>query len=304
MKVEANAIKKRETLTRIQHFVNKGGPAEEEYPVLAQSIDELAVLIKEKSLLPEEVETMLNACSFIQDTSSVMGHIRLKPYGYAGDFDIIDRIYREDAGRHEFSHWDHFALQHPAAVAVRNRKRYFLDMILARVTQGATTLCNIASGPGRDLLEAYELMPYKAHLKTTCVEMEPKAIGYASKLTAAYSEHIRFVQRNVFRFHTDQQYDVVWSAGLFDYFNDSLFVLLLKRFYSWLKPGGEIVIGNFNETHNPSRDFMEIFGDWQLNHRSEEQLINLALEAGFSDGQLFVGREPENVNLFLHIRKK
>lgn len=300
---ETIETKKKTTLNRIQHFVDRGGPREWEYPELTENIDRLAGLIKDQTLPAAEIDAMLSACGFVQNQRSVMGHIRLKPYGYAGDFDIIDRIYRQETCDPEYSYWDRFALQHSAAAAVRNRKRYFVEMITARMGQGhRLELCNIASGPGRDLYEAYELLTDKSALKTTCVEMEPKAIGYASKLNEAYAEHIHFVQRNVFRFQSEKQYDLVWSAGLFDYFDDKLFVLLLNRFGQWLKPGGEIVIGNFNEAHNPSRDFMEIFGDWHLNHRSEEQLISLALEAGYSREQLYVGREPEQVNLFLHIR--
>ena len=46
---------------------------------------------------------------------------------------------------------------------------------------------------------------------------------------------------------------------------------------------------------------MELFGDWYLHHRTSEQLIYLAREAGFTQSQITVGNEEENVNLFLHI---
>ncbi len=49
---------------------------------------------------------------------------------------------------------------------------------------------------------------------------------------------------------------------------------------------------------------MELFGEWYLNHRSEEHLIYLAKNAGFEANQIRVGKEPENVNLFLHITAK
>ena len=111
-----------------------------------------------------------------------------------------------------------------------------------------------------------------------------------------------FVNKNILRHREEKKYDIIWSAGLFDYFNDKAFVMILKRFKDWIRNKGEIIIGNFNDNHNPSRDYMEIFGEWFLNHRTEEQLIQLAIESGFNENQVSIDREKENVNLFLHLR--
>ena len=68
------------------------------------------------------------------------------------------------------------------------------------------------------------------------------------------------------------------------------------------KPGGEVVVGNFGD-FNPSRDYMELFGNWCLEHRSREKLCQLAEQAGAVLDQTRVEWEPEGVNLFLHIRR-
>ena len=75
----------------------------------------------------------------------------------------------------------------------------------------------------------------------------------------------------------------------------------MRKFKDWLKPDGEVIIGNF-ATGNPTRDFMEIFGDWYLHHRTPSQLEALAMRAGFEKGKISVGQESEGVNLFLHIK--
>ncbi len=77
---------------------------------------------------------------------------------------------------------------------------------------------------------------------------------------------------------------------------------LLKRFAAWQKKGGEIVIGNYNEAHNPSKDYMEVLGDWHLIHRTEAQLLQLAREAGFNEHEIHVSRMPDNVILYLHLK--
>ena len=61
-----------------------------------------------------------------------------------------------------------------------------------------------------------------------------------------------FVQRNALRFRPQRTYDLVWSAGLFDYFEDALFVTTLSRLLKATAADGELVVGNFS-TQNPSR---------------------------------------------------
>lgn len=160
----------------------------------------------------------------------------------------------------------------------------------------------MASGPGRDLSELYNEKNTAKQLHTVCVEMDRHAITYAESLTSDFSSYIRFINKNIFKYNTEQKFDIIWSAGLFDYFDDKAFVFILKKFKTWIAPGGEIVIGNFNQHHNPTREYMELFGDWYLHHRSKQQLTELAKEAGFKENQLAVGNEEENVNLFLHIQ--
>jgi extracellular factor (EF) 3-hydroxypalmitic acid methyl ester biosynthesis protein len=96
-------------------------------------------------------------------------------------------------------------------------------------------------------------------------------------------------------------YDVIWSAGLFDYFSDRTFKLLLRRLIPNIAPGGQLVIGNFSDS-NPNHHWLH-FCEWHLHHRSSEQLVRLALEAGAQHENVSIGKEPEGVNLFLHINQ-
>jgi hypothetical protein len=69
-----------------------------------------------------------------------------------------------------------------------------------------------------------------------------------------------------------------------------------------IKPGGEVVIGNFNEDNNPSRPFMELFGEWYLIHRNPTKLKELAIQAGANLKNITVEQEAEGVNLFLRVK--
>lgn len=293
-------MKNEELISGLNYFILSNGPAKEEYKTLSDLINLVGARIKEETISAEELAALKQNCHFLNTTQSIMGHIRQKPFGYAGDFSIIDRIYTHDTSE-EYRRWDDYSLSSSAAQAVRNRKKYFKDSVSRKLRDGFKLL-NVASGPARDLYELYHENS-QFDLRTTCVEMDKAAIEHAKQLNSNYLDKIEFINKNIFRYDSQEKFDLIWSAGLFDYFDDKAFVLLLKRFSGWLNPGGEIIIGNFNENHNPNRVYMELFGDWQLNHRTEEQLIQLAISAGFDREDIFIGQEPENVNLFLHLKK-
>jgi SAM-dependent methyltransferase len=134
------------------------------------------------------------------------------------------------------------------------------------------------------------------------IDLSADAIGQASTLCEPFADRARFERKNVFRFRTDEKFDLVWSAGLFDYLNDDAFAATVRRLLTMVKPGGRIIIGNFN-TVNPTRPFMELVTEWYLIHRSAQDLIRLATEAGAPVNQVSVLSEAEQVNLFLEIRK-
>lgn len=285
----------------LEKMVNKGGPEPHEYELLTKIADKLGREHKAGGISDIDLKLMQNSFGEECLQETLHGHSITKPYGYAGDFMIIDKIYRKyTTPDKRFEKWDRFWQNCAATQAVRNRKAYFIETITNHLEEkGKLDLLNVASGPARDLADLYAQIG-KRRVNTLCIEADSRAIAYAEELNKAHSEEINFVEKNIFRYEADKTFDIVWSAGLFDYFNDSVFVKVVKKFAAWTNPGGEVIIGNFS-TYNPTRAFMELFGDWYLHHRSAEHLINLAVQAGVAEKNIRVEREPEGVNLFLHI---
>lgn len=288
----------------MEAIIQAGGPMTHEYKTVDSFIETIASGIRNNDITSEEVEEIKSLFDSGLLHNTIHGYAVRKPMGYAGDFKIIDMIYTHHlAQQTEYKNWDRYFHYHPATIAVRNRKEFFKNEIFAKLSDASQPLhlLNVASGPARDLLEVYQAIDPR-QLETTCIDLDAHAIAYAENLCRNYTEHVTFIHKNIMRFNTTDHYDVIWSAGLFDYFDDKTFVLMLKRFLSWLKPGGEIILGNFSE-HNPSRGYMEIFGEWFLIHRSSEHLMQLAMEAGASRCGTSVDYEPLGINLFLKIRK-
>ena len=238
---------------------------------------------------------------FLEET--VQGRGFKKPNGYPGDYLFLDRIYtNHKSSVPRYRIWDEYVQQHAAPDAVRNRKEYFKKLVFEKAWSNSNlNILNIVSGSGRELLELYNVLGHK-NVKTTCVEIDDDAIAYSKRLNRNHLERIEYVNSNIFRFRTNSTYDMIWSAGLFDYLNDKAFVALLKKLKVCLALPGEIIIGNYNEDHNPSRAYLEVLGDWHLIHRTKRQLYYLAKAAGFSDCQIKINSLDDNVILYLQLK--
>jgi len=291
-------------LESLRHFVKKGNWSDQSFEKLDQLLSEIGYEMQNGTISKSDISEISTDFrkEFLAET--LQGYGLRKPYGYPGDFLLLDKIftnYKTRSSRYRI--WDEYFQAQAAPCAVRNRKEYFKNVVTTKCNEYSDlSLLNVVSGPGRELYELYMNLPEGKMINTTCVEVDDYAVAYSKGLNSDYLEHIDYVHSNIFRFENEKKYDLIWSAGLFDYMNDKAFLLLLDQFKDWMLPGGEIVIGNFNEANNPSRNYMEIMGDWHLIHRTEQQLKDLAKQAGFLNSQIKVGREELNVNLFLHIK--
>ncbi len=199
--------------------------------------------------------------------------------------------------------WDRFVHSQSAFKAVRNRLSYFLEQIwrLKNSHPSGATVLNLASGPGRDMFESFRVIGH-TNIQFDCVEQDSLAIRHAKAVCQEYLDHISFYHRNVCRFMPKKSYDLIWSGGLFDYFNDRIFKKMIKRLLPALAKNGKWVIGNFSDC-NPTQRYMDFF-DWVLYHRSAESLEQLAIEVGIPTKNIWVEQEAEGVNLFLHISNR
>jgi len=286
----------------IQLLYDCGGPTEKECKSLNDA------LIFYRTQIPKEIWKAASkqvAAIFGEDfIHSILGHAYLKPYGYAGDFEIIDKMYLEKIStKPKLTNWDLFHHQTAASTAVRNRKTFFKSVLAEHLQESSETceVLDVASGPCRDLLEFMEENKSK-NIHFDCVEADLKAILHATEINAKHLPSLTFYNQNIFRFSTEQKYDIVWSAGLFDYFDDKTFTKLVSRLINSVKPGGELIIGNF-AVGNPTEGYMELFLDWYLYHRSPEQLMDLAQNAGIADrSRITIDQEAAGVNLFMRIQ--
>lgn len=280
----------------IKEIFAKNGPDKEDYFIFYQLVDRVKA---------EEVEDFRKKIAPILNPNSLFGFSYTKPFGYSGDFFIIEKIYQYYVNPDErYCKWDEFLHSAGAVIAVRNRKTLAIE-IFEQLNKNALGIRRdvliLGSGPVTETFEFFEKNP-DSTLVFEMLDLDKRAIAYAKNKNRKYLNKMTFHNANVIRFTPGRKFDLIWSAGLFDYFKGKHFVYLIKRYYEFLNEGGEMIIGNFN-VDNPSQRSMEIMGDWFLYHRSEEELKHFALQAGVEESKIEVLREPLGINLFLKIKK-
>ncbi|MFH0985265.1 MAG: class I SAM-dependent methyltransferase [Candidatus Omnitrophota bacterium] len=220
-----------------------------------------------------------------------------KPYGYAGDFKIIDDIYRNDPRTEGFARlFDNYAQMSAAAFAIRNRKediKKFIGSLIKSNNGKAIKIMDLASGPCRDINEMLEEIPSdQRNLSIDCYDQDENAIEYAKTLLGSNLKFVNFYKENAVRIAfkksiPNERYDLIFSLGLFDYLDERLAQRLIRALKELLKPNGVLFIANFGEKQqNPSFYFLEWVGEWQLIYRSEEEFRKIFLEAGFDEKNL------------------
>lgn len=234
-----------------------------------------------------------------------------KPRGYAGDFMMMEMIYRnEPDGDGKLGRlMDGWCLGTAPARAVRGRRRLLHELIrsLAEEKTGRVSvigIMNLACGSNRELFDFLGDCGYSERIEAICIDADRKALEYTNQNVNVipHAASIRLMNDNVVKWslgrirHHFPQQDIIYSSGLTDYLDERLFLALIARCHEYLKPGGTLVIGNFG-LENANRVFMDHILQWKLIHRSEEDLKALFAKSPFG-ADIRVIAEDNRVNLF------
>ncbi len=293
--------RKKEITKKILQINSKGGPNPTEYQELDYIFDELTECKRTGMVSNIEIAKIISQLGESFSTNTMQGFAYHKPHGYSGDFEIIERIYNYYICQEsKMSNWDYYWQNHKAARAVRNRKQFFKNQIENIFPSLEGSILNIASGPCTELKEFFDENDDNL-IQFDCLDMDPNAIAYAKQKLKYHRDKVNFICQNIFRFQATKKYNLIWSAGLFDYFDEKTFKRTLAKIKTWMKPNGVILIGNF-DTNNSSKNYMDFFG-WHLNHRSKDTLKKIGSEIFDTDNyRIEVLVERECVNLFLKIQ--
>lgn len=239
-----------------------------------------------------------------------------KPLGYAGDFEMMNLIYRnESLGIDLFSRCMEHAMQlHPEPQAVRNRASFLeekIRSIVETLKRPQIRILSVACGP------AFEVQKFIANTPNSTLEKIHFHLLDQDELALKSSQHsilqtaksqgkqvkltlLKKSIRNVITSGLEEdEFDLIYSAGLFDYFTDPVAQRAAEKLRAGLSESGQLIIGNF-DIGTPNSFGMKSLFDWSLILRSKEDLIRLF---GDQNYQTVVESEKNGINLFCTIRR-
>jgi extracellular factor (EF) 3-hydroxypalmitic acid methyl ester biosynthesis protein len=242
---------------------------------------------------------------------------RFKPRGYAGDFELMNRLWNKqvtDQGLGRY--FDQFFQRQAAVEAVRSRAEqtaYVLTSDCLDSDKRTFHVVSVGSGPAIEIELAVRRLPeaIRRRLKVTLLDLDDDALSYCgnrlSEVLAA--EQIDCRRENLFRIAKEAEPaeilgepDFLLCTGLFDYLGTESASALLGVLWRSLAPGGRLLVGNF-APHCPSRAYMEWIGNWYLIYRTVDELRELGLAAGIPPERIQIGAERLGINLFLNAVK-
>jgi CRP-like cAMP-binding protein/SAM-dependent methyltransferase len=233
-----------------------------------------------------------------------------KPRGYAGDYLAIHNIYQNSPGGtgRLGPIVDRMFLETPPSKAVRNRRHLLANEIVATVqakTEGTARVMCMASGPATEVFDAFARIEDRNRLKATLLDIDLHSLAFVDEIRTRQKLHnnIALVNENLIALYLGrgktnfEPQDLIYSIGLIDYLNDKLVQKLLQYAYDNLVPGGRVILGNFHP-NNPAKEFMDYVLEWNLIHRTEEDMNRLFEASAFKRPCTKIQFEAEGVNLF------
>ncbi|HTV39618.1 MAG TPA: hypothetical protein VMF08_03510 [Candidatus Sulfotelmatobacter sp.] len=249
-------------------------------------------------------------------------HTITKPHGYAGDFEVVTMIERDDfEGDSLFAKIVHkWFVQQPPAQAHRNRFQYLARRIDAEVHRAvrsgrAAKILNFACGPAVEVRHFVSHSRLANEAEFTLEDFEDKALAHCREalhqilnsrrldtlVTCKKKSIFQFIKESQTASASRKQFDLVYCAGLFDYLTENTCKQLTNIFYDLVLPGGLLLVSNVNCV-NPLRYGMEHLLDWHLIYRNEAEMRILAPDTSLAENARVYADET-GVNLFLEIRK-
>lgn len=210
-----------------------------------------------------------------------------KPFGYAGDYRIIDMILNgatSDSGIERL--FDLYFLRLPAARAVVERRPLIVAKVAAWVVANRSerdaVIASVGSGPAREVQDMARLPQFEGS-RFVLIDTQSEALelaGATLRATAPGAD-VELRNENIYSYLTEQgsdlrgrfrtAVDVIYSIGVMDYIPAAVVPRFLSLFWKTLTPGGMCVIGNFDPS-NPSRTYMDWVLDWPLHYRTQAEL--------------------------------
>ncbi|MEY2883576.1 MAG: hypothetical protein RL490_1300 [Pseudomonadota bacterium] len=241
-------------------------------------------------------------------------HAAARPRGYPGDAGLLDLLYLHPAGRPVFGDdlsRRAYALCQAAKVSrsVRYRRMLLADAIdNAAIAVPGAHILSLACGHLREAEWSTALATGGVGRLVAADQDETSLAAirrdYAATMPAI--EPVTCSVRDVLKGAGQRlgRFDLVYSAGLYDYLPTGVAEALTARLFGLLNPGGRLLIGNFGAGLDETA-YMEAVMDWPLIWRRPEAIADFAALIDKADiAQSHVFADPTGTCFYLDLQRR
>lgn len=239
----------------------------------------------------------------------------LKPLGYAGDYEMIRMLHDSNPFQGPSSYFkimNALGCRCISGRATVARVPYLIKKFLELEKYKRFSVLDIACGPSIEIQEWIKKNPY-SDAEFYLVDQDPEAISFSQKAiqdikrengsTLPVSFHSLPIKDLLTSNLTQEwpRFDLIYSAGLFDYFDDTIFCAALLGLWPLVAEGGSLLVGNLSPS-DYSKTAKWYLDDWPLIYRTEENLRNIA--SIIPDPKIVsIETEETGINFFLNLKK-
>lgn len=203
-----------------------------------------------------------------------------KPRGYAGDAVMMDYVYQTMP-------ISHLSLMGAGIFQATTRVSMGLSVVYRKALLNAYIndtvshrypfrILSIASGHCRELAGSLVLEPA---FKGEFVALDADSLSCAEIINTYPQDKVQVIHAGIKdilsgKVNLGDDFDFIYSAGLFDYLATPIASALVQQLSAKLHHQGRLLIANF-VPQSYGRGYMECFMDWKLIYRTEEELVAL-----------------------------
>jgi len=220
---------------------------------------------------------------------AVMKRCYEKPFGYPGDFLIMNYVYEwQRVGNTPYEKLLHrIGIETGACVGTRLRmaQKLIAERIAAHPGETPMNVANLGCGSAYEIYDYLKIDRLPCPVNVTLIDQDERALSHAYE--NAYREVVRHAGRARVQclqasfakllkagplFQTLPLQDVIYSLGLYDYLSHRRARALTHDLYAQVKPGGQLILANVKQGRETCQWPLEFVTDWSLIYRTEEDM--------------------------------
>jgi extracellular factor (EF) 3-hydroxypalmitic acid methyl ester biosynthesis protein len=235
------------------------------------------------------------------------------PMGYPGDHITLEHIYRSaPVSDNAFGRYmDLYVFSRTLGVGIRERKNQLHNVLRQefQVRSGKSfRVLNIGCGSCRELYDfGLELNDFPAEI--TCTDFDSAALQFSKESLMSRGinlDHFTFREMNVLKLVSSTymqeelgSFDVIYSAGLFDYIQDKGITKIFGSLFENLNPGGVIIAPFKDADYYDTFDYYWI-GNWTAFYQRTKREVQDLLTDSIPKAKMEIMSTPTpSINFFI-----